>query len=372
MVFLMNNMIILRIIFFTFYVFFQSINCFHFLHLTFHKGCVREIEYVAQELGIEITTLFIPDCKPYTFDPMSHGNVLYNMTKERANRIWKNLSDYFNTFDTILISDTTPIARIFLENNWQKPLIIWICNRFDYADQETFEADFPQQDYYDLIKNAIHLSNVRIFSFMDFEKIYMAEKGIIIGNLSIKPCAPINQIISSTSFIPSIIDKSKTFFIPPYHNDTIFISLKEKCDELNIPAYGGKYNGPSNLRGFKGIIHIPYSWSTIAFFENMQLGVPYFIPSYNFLKQLIQSSNSFFHPEGQFFLNEQFYRLSEFYNGQHPNIIYFNSWHDLQEKVKNTDFSFLKEAIEEYAKIHRKKMLQKWEDIFNWSMNYEQ
>lgn len=361
----------MRMFLYIFYLGFNTTSCFHILHLTFHKGCAQEIQYVADKLNVKLTTLFVPDCKPYTFDPLSYGNVLYNMGKERADRIWQHLSHYFNQFDAILISDTTPLSRIFLQNNWQKPLIIWICNRFDYSDRETLDCEFPHQAYYDLIKNACNLGNVRIFSYMDFEQIYMKEKGILIENFSIKPCAPIKQTSSFISFIPSNINKSEYFLIPPYHNDTTFIDLQKTCDELEISAYCGRYNGPQDLQSFKGIIHIPYSWSTLTFFESIQLGLAFFIPSYNFLKQLTsQTPDNFFHPEAQFFFDERYYHFSEFYNGQHPNVIYFDSWQDLQEKVRNTDFDVKKEETRRYAEIHRKKMLQKWQDIFTWTKNF--
>jgi hypothetical protein len=43
----------------------------------------------------------------------------------------------FQTFDAVLVSDVTAMARPFLEQPlFVKPLFIWVCNRFDFANQD--------------------------------------------------------------------------------------------------------------------------------------------------------------------------------------------------------------------------------------------
>ena len=63
----------------------------------------------------------------------SNGNVFF-VKKDFGKRSWVNSVVDFGKFDVIVTSDTAPLSRIFLQNNWKKPLIIWICNRFDYVD----------------------------------------------------------------------------------------------------------------------------------------------------------------------------------------------------------------------------------------------
>jgi len=55
--------------------------------------------------------------------------------------------DYFDTFDVIVTSGTAPLHESFLQNGWTKPLIIWICNRFDYCDYASLDCNFPDQEY---------------------------------------------------------------------------------------------------------------------------------------------------------------------------------------------------------------------------------
>jgi hypothetical protein len=48
------------------------------------------------------------------------------------------------------------------------------------------------------------------------------------------------------------------------------------------------------LMEFRGIIHIPYEISTMSIFEHMQMGLPLFLPSKQFLLDLWQSKKAKF------------------------------------------------------------------------------
>src|SRR6185437_1116376 len=118
------------------------------LHLTFHKGCAKEVEAVAQIFGHEVTTWWIPDLTAGSFDGTSSGNALYNIGHDRAERIWNLHKETFQQFDAVITSDTAPLARVFLQNGFTKPLIIWICCRFDYSDQASLDCEFPDPEFY--------------------------------------------------------------------------------------------------------------------------------------------------------------------------------------------------------------------------------
>ena len=180
------------------------------LHLSLHSGCINDFEGVAKELGLDVTSWQVNQ-NVSEFDPETPGNAIYNMGHDRAARIFNRHREYFESFDVILTSDTAPLSRIFLQNGWTKPLIIWICNRFDYCDRASLDCDFPDQEYYDLFKMATHMSNVRIAAYNDFERYYCLIKGIDIGPLNLKPSiAKIPECTASS--IPSQINKSETFF----------------------------------------------------------------------------------------------------------------------------------------------------------------
>ncbi len=350
---------------FTFMFLGTTINVFteplHVLHISFHEGCINEINFIAQQLQFSVTSLFIHDLAPKEFDGQSYGAALYNIGHTRALDIWNKHKTYFNQFDAVITSDTAPLARIFLQNNFSKPLIIWVCNRFDYADTSSLDCNFPDEEYYQLLRNAYHKNTVFSIPYTAFESVYAAGKNVFFNNEEIQPIGTFN-VQDKTSSIPVNIDKSKTFFIPPYLNDAA-MNLTQECARLDIMTYRGRYNGPNDLKDFKGIIHIPYAWSNVAFFENIQLGLPYFIPSSTFINKLYNTGKLWWQ-NGNFLKNN--YHFSEWYNEQHSEIItYFDSWDDLKQKIKSTDFAALRAKIQRYAENHCHNTLEKWRTVFD-------
>jgi hypothetical protein len=337
----------------------QHISTVHILHLSFHRGCINEINFIAQELRFDVTSLFIPDMLPLEFDGYASGNALYNISHERALNIWNKHKNYFNQFDAIITSDTAPLARIFLQNNYEKPLIIWICNRFDYTDTTSLDSDFPDEEYYQLLREAQHKKNVLTVAYTAFESFYAAQKNVIFNHDTLQPSG-IFSGDNNLSDIPAYSDTSQTFFIPPYLNDAA-MNLAQQCSSLGIATYTGKYNGSHSLKKFKGIIHIPYAWSNFAFFENMQNELPYFIPSITFMLKNFDTGIIWWQNSNYFKEN---YHLAEWYNEENREIItYFDSWDDLKQKIESTDFDALRTKIQQFAQIHRNKMLRQWGDI---------
>ncbi len=349
------------------------------LHLTFHQGCLKAFEHVANIFRLELESWFIPTLKPLEFDGTSSGNVLYNIDHDRAERIWNKHASFFNTFDIIITSDTAPLARIFLQNSWSKPLIIWICNRFDYHDGT---SKFPDPEYYELFKSATSKSNVKIIAYTDYEHYYCKSRGVITGGLTITPF--FNNTISNP------IIKKKEFFLPPYHNETIFFPEKGKTlspflNEMGIPNYCGRYGKSEELCSFIGIIHLPYAWSNISLFENISLGIPYFIPSIKFFMKLLKIPN-YFHQNsndinvGPFRglnveksraisnVNVETIILSEWYKPERKEIfIYFDSWQDLKNKtlIYSLTDGFNRDRIKTYNEKYSQEMINKWNMVFN-------
>jgi hypothetical protein len=334
------------------------------LHLTFHKGCESEIKAVCNHFGFELETWFIPHLPPRFFDGVSSGAALYNIGHKRALDIWNLHKETFETFDVVITSDTAPLARVFLQNGFAKPLIIWVCNRFDYCDHAALDCDFPDREFYQLFKGALQKENVTIIAYTAFEQAYALKKGVNLGDLIITPCGFLKDSPSDSSSINLIGMKEETFFLPPYHNETIYQNLTKICQELGIPAYCGRYNGPKDLKDFKGIIHFPYGWSNLALFENMALGMPYFLPSAKFLLKLVKEQN-YWHQDTAL-LNRQTVTLSEWYQPDRQEIFtYFDSWNDLKQKIQEVNYPLTREKTKVYAKKLQTTMLERWKTVFN-------
>ena len=259
------------------------------LHIGFHLGCIKDFEDVSKELNINLTSWYIFS-KPLDYlDGISKDFKVYNVTHDKAQRIWDRHHTYFEQFDIILISDTAPLARAFLQNNFAKPLIVWICNRFDY-DHGGPEEGFPDAQYYDLFKKACTQKNVKIIGYTAYEHTYAQLKGVPSNGMIIKPfgCQETALRYDAQSHIPPQIKKKETLFLYPQLRDEQFVFIKSECNRIGIPTYSGKFNGPNDLMDFKGIIYFPYQVSNLVFFEGINRGIIFFVPSKEFFKSLVK------------------------------------------------------------------------------------
>ena len=354
------------------------------LHITFHPGCKNDFEEVARELDLDLTSWMIQDrgqefwgCDapygpnldlvanedfinqvdvPTTFFTVPHGNAIYNINHERAKRAWEVNKDTFYTFDTVVVSDTAPLSRIFLQNGWEKPLIIWVCNRFDYYDLPTRDETFPDNEYYKLMYDATKRKNVFFASYTPYEREYAKRKGVDWGDRIIKP------IGVKEKYDPPIRSslrkglKENTLLIFPRLKQDQVDQVIHECNTRAIRTWHGSYNGPEDIKGFKGGIFFPYAYSNLALFENLQRGVIHFVPTPEFLSTL------------KFYREDMTGRLhwSEWYLAEYQKLImYFNSWDDLKYKVDTLNSVHLKFTIKQFGYHHRQEMLRRWRELFD-------
>ena len=329
------------------------------LHLGFNLNIANELYYVSEQLDLNlIFKRFTDGVNP------NNSPKLYNVSYELAKNAWENNKDFYNKFDMIITSDTCPISRVFLQNNYNKKLIIYVCNRFDYYDKSSLDCDFPDQDYYKLMANVKNCKNVKILAYTEFENLYAKKYcEVDIGSKVIKPIGKISSKFSkydNISSIPKELIKEDLFFVSTYHNNTQLIDLSKILNELKIPNYVGEYKNVKDLIGFKGIMHIPSSWSDISLFKILQLGIIYFVPTMNFLLKLKSKGNFYWNPP----FTVEYLAMSEWYCDDHKNIIiYFESWQDLRNKVKNTNYEKQRGIITQFMLKHEKICLDKWSRI---------
>jgi len=334
-------------------------------HLSYHLGCINDIKYVAHELGFEVDSEF--------WEGAGDGNEKYNINHNRALKYWDFLKTRALSADIVLVSDTAPLARIFLQNGFPGKLVIWICNRFDYAhaggvqveaeQEERYAGEhpdaFPTREYYNLIRQAAASPNVAIVSYTAFEHLYAQQyRSVEVGNEVIRPTGLSftlsSHLMDGRGEVPSSIDKASTFLIPPYTNDERVLG---KCQSLNIKCYRGRYAGPNDAYGFKGIIHVPYAWSNVALFEMISQGIPYFIPSLNLL---LEEPDIFWSPP----FDKENLVVAEWYDPQHSHLfVYFNSWEELPELINKTDFDEKRRVLSQYGVKHRDDTLRKWRSL---------
>lgn len=326
------------------------------LHMTFHEGCKNDFEDVAKELDLDLTSWFVQALPKGFWEGHDSGNEIYNVGHRRAERVWNLHKDFFYQFDVIITSDTAPLSRIFLQNNWEKPLIIWVCNRFDYAHGSGGEDRFPEKEYYDLIREATLLPNVRIVSYTPFEHEYARRKGFNFGTLTIKPLGKKEQpFLPENTLVPSSVVKEDTIFVFPRLSPEQLNHVLYAGEHHAIKLWSGTYKGPEDLKGFKGVLFIPYAFSNLALFENLQRGIIHFVPTKRFLTELnfIRAGM-----HGNLDWCEWYFDIYKDY------LVFFDSWQDLSHKIKNIDYAALKQKIKTFGEQHRKDMIVEWRTLF--------
>ncbi len=333
------------------------------LHLSFHQGCINEINFIADQLDLDLTTLSIFDLPREDWDEQSPGFSVYNMGHDRAARIWEKYKPYFELFDVIITSDTAPLSRIFLQHGWNKPLIIWICNRFDWVWQPALDCKFPDQEYYALFQGALFKKNVQIICYTPFEYFYAEKKGLKIGRRVIKPTGGFELVREGAAGLPPIIpdiDKPNTLFIYPRLTPEQLGQVEQDCAAVGLATWSGSYRVPADLAGFKGVLYFPYQWSNLAFFENIHHGIVHFVPSIAFVQNRAQ-----YGPQLPYTTISEFPWCEWYADDNKDIIVYFDSWQDLKHKVDTLDYGSLKQKIKKQAIVHTQEMVGRWKGVFS-------
>lgn len=331
------------------------------LHVCFHDGCIQEIDGVAKHLNLDLTSWNAFKLPPYSFDPAESGGfVLYRMDKDRARRIWDKNKDYFDQFDAILTSDTTPLSRIFIQNGWKKPLIVWVSNRFDWY------PTYFTNDYYKLIDDASkNNKNVFFVNSSPFEIFYAKQKHVDLGSCIIAACAA--NLPQSKPEQPIDADRNNKIFV---HKRTQEVQsphciISEVLKQHDIPAFCDRYETLEELQAFKGVLYLPYQWYVISLFETLKLGLPTFVPTERFLLEMVEGKK-YVLESSELATIENLQTYSEWYNPEIKKVlIYFDSWDDLKTKVAETDYAEARKRSWEFGKKHEAVMLERWKAVFD-------
>lgn len=251
-------------------------------HYTMHNGCAMDIKNLSKDLNIELTT-YIPDSRP-------HEDYIIN--DQKADLIWERHKDLFLFNDILLFSDTMPMSWCVLKNLNKLPsttkIILWITNRFNYAIENS-------KEYYDLINQIKHSNNVYFLFANKFEKLYLNNFCNIDGIKSFDFLPYGKRTIENYNCL-EIQNKQNIPYLMNYENETKFVNLKQTLDEKQINYYfksqrssENTYCGPFEIINCSCVIHIPYSWSTIAYSEYISLGKSFVLPSLSWLSKHINS-----------------------------------------------------------------------------------
>lgn len=332
------------------------------LHITCHTGCEKHINYVSKRLQWSSETF-----NAIRMTDLDSDSV-FNMLPDRADAFWQTHKHRIIGRDLVIVSDTAPLSRVILRHmdEYAGNLIVWICNRFDYAhNTEGLKNPFPDEDWYRCLCEAskTYWDRVRIVSYTKFERIYALDKQVFwfgaFADAVIRPIGTLETVIQThLGAIPDNVRarKSEYLFIPPYINDELLIDF-EFLNTRNIRWYRGRYAGSKDLVGFRAILHVPYAYSNLALFENLTNGLVYYLPSLEFMNVLIQKSQWF--QDGLSRIH-----LAEWYDPGNANLfVYFDSWEDLAFKLSGNEHEKRVDAISRWVQHEQRETVLQWESV---------
>lgn len=323
------------------------------LHLTGHRGTHKNIEQVFHYLNI--SDQLVTDNNTCNF--------LY-ISKEHANKLWLQYKNALNSYKCLVFTDTSMIARPFLQNMDEHNfiIIVYITNRFDWGI-----FGFKDEEYLNLYSKLSGHERVIFCSDNGYDQYYAKQQNI--------------QFIYDTriALTPQLSDKyyfykKNAFFV--YNRGTKIVYYKTILEKYGVEyeVFGEnyqQYRDTEHICDYKGIIHFPYQTNIQSLWENLGYYIIYFIPSKKFIKELINTEPWYYWEEKNkpFNLLDKSIELSEWYIDENKCLFeYFDTWEELSFKTKNITDEYLlkkKEIIKEFMIYSNNINLSKWKKLFS-------
>lgn len=335
------------------------------LHLSFHYGCISDLNSVFTKLGHEVTHHFVKNQIPY------------QITEPIAHSIWQQRKNEYNTYDVLITSDTVALSYPFLLHLSElKPfLIILNCNRFNYGIDH--EKQFLQC-LQTVQSNGKYLNKVLYLPYTDFERIWCGKHKIFLHERAVMPTGKYSQHINDKNLILECFkptqtqyrhkELSETIFLQNYHNHHSFMNLSKYLYDHGISVDFGSYSDIKELKAYKAIVVLPDQFSKYFTFESIQEGLVVLMPSPKFLMELVTKHGYYFNVEGSSGqLTPEFINLCEWC--KYPETrIYFDSFEEMILKIKSLDETLLQEKrswCQFYGNVIEQEHLLQWKHILD-------
>ena len=316
------------------------------LHLTSHVGTIKHIQNVFRFLNIEsqLTT----QSSIYTD---------YYMNQPAANEVWKHYVEKLDNLKFIIFTDTSMVARPFLQNiqHHKCILIVYITNRFDWGIWGNTD-----DSYYQLYSEMSKHDRVIFCADNGYDQYYAKQRGIQFLH---------EEPIKLTPIISADITRrtNDRFFI--YNRGSKINDYKHFLNERNIDydVYGEehqRFRDTEHICEYKGFIHLPYQTNIQSLWENLGYSIVYFVPSKKFLIELITTTEWYYWEEKKrcepLFTNS--IDLSEWYANEDV-FVYFDSWDDLKfqtETITDEQIYNKQLKIRHFIETSNTENIQKW------------
>lgn len=309
------------------------------LHITFHAGCAADLTNVAEILSWNLDTLMLLK-EPQTC------NEWYSMNDEVVALFWSRYEERILQADVVIISDTAPLARLFV-NRPIKKLIVWVCNRIQYGcTVSSYKAEVEE-----LAKQPW----VSYLAYTPFEITYADRLQYDIPwKGTVRPLG---------KYTNTVVPRNNKVFIGSYHNDSIALDLRSLVKDY-VEQAGKKlsslarYDGVENLKSYDAVIHIPYAASNLALFEALANQIPYLIPSKELMQRLIHKQEDLPYLDSIFVPDDQaesieWYRYADCF-------LTFNHFDEIPSLLEESNLENCRARLAAKYKVHKEIVLNQW------------
>ncbi|ORX45828.1 hypothetical protein BCR32DRAFT_308568 [Anaeromyces robustus] len=218
-------------------------------------------------------------------------------------------------------------------------------------------------DYYEKFGRAIiENKNITIVENNPYEVFYACQKGIFIPNYYlIRPVgfAPDEVLLKDYKVIHeeiAIIDRTD--------QDSNVSARQLKKLKIKHRVLNKDYGGPLVLSNYKALLILPYQVSIMKMMENFRYGVVMLIPTEKLFRELSDDMYYEFPESDLKDVPDGLINYMEWYNEEFIDFfIYFDSWEELPEIIKKTNFLKYKKKEMEYMKKYEEKAINLWAQV---------
>lgn len=232
--------------------------------------------------------------------------------------------------------------------------------RFDLMVAKNNKIDYYEQFGKAIIEN----KNITVVENNPYEVFYACQNGIFIPNY---------YLIRPVGFAP---DEVLTKEYKIIHEEIAIIDRTDQDSGVSVrqlKKYGIKhrilnkdYGGPLVLANYKALLILPYQVSIMKMMENFRYGVVMLIPTERLFRELSNDLYYEFPEKDLKDVPDGLTNYMEWYNKEFKDLfIYFDSWEELPELIKNTNFSKYKKKEMNYMKKYEEKALDLWAQVLN-------
>lgn len=323
-----------------------------FYNLDQHISVNSDVQYIFKKLGHELDIDSISGHswvigRERKHIPLVENNIGSIIQKELWSEYYRQ-NPQFEDYDGFVV--TYPPIFAMLYAKYRKPIILHIPIRYDYpyTDDDVSIGTFNR---------FLSRNNVIVCANNMLDKKYFEAR-----------------TKTNCIYIPSVCEYTGMKWNPTREEFLIYDGSRLVQMENVVNRHDMNNHKWSDIERFKGIIHFPYQFSTMSFFEQYTAGIPLFYPSKRFLMNLYRSGfpvldQCFWtrtqHDGYGYETMGDHLQYADYYNVEmFPHVIQFDGLAELEEKMYDDKFlQWTHEAMIADNKKNQKMVYDSWYSI---------